>query len=266
LVLGGVDYEDASGDGVSPDGLPGAPAPSDADRGRAPPGGRFAPLSGAAKEFESVRRLLAPDAAALSGSAATEARVRREAPGRRRIHFATHAFVREDLLRGLRPAGVEGPVRLRGGAERHLAEGHDPMTLAALALAGANSRDGGDGDDGILTAAEASHLDLDGCDLVVLSACETARGTPESGEGVMGLVRGFRLAGASRVVGSLWRVDDDATLLLMERFYAGLLRRDDPLAVAEALRRASQWLRDAKPDGKDLSAPRYWAAFVAYGR
>ena len=100
---------------------------------------------------------------------------------------------------------------LGAAVERQLAVGHDPMNLAGLAFAGANPREGGHGDDGILTAAEASYLDLDGVDLVVLSACETALGKAESGEGVIGLVQGFQMAGAKRVIASLWQVDDEAT-------------------------------------------------------
>ena len=61
----------------------------------------------------------------------------------------------------------------------------EPVT-AGLALAGANPRKGAYGDDGILTALEASRLDLDGVELVVLSACSTALGRVESGEGVVG--------------------------------------------------------------------------------
>jgi CHAT domain-containing protein len=140
------------------------------------------------------------------------------------------------------------------------------MLLAGLALAGANARDGGGEDDGILTAAEASYLDLDGVDLVTLSACETAAGDAESGEGVLGLVAGFQLAGARDVVASLWEVEDTATRHLMARFY-GLLRDPArPRTSAEALREASLWLRDARPEGKDFRAARYWAAFVGYAR
>jgi CHAT domain-containing protein len=151
--------------------------------------------------------------------------------------------------------------------ERQLAAGHDPMLLAGLALAGANPREGGHGDDGILTAAEASYLDLDGADLVVLSACETALGKAESGEGVIGLVQGFQMAGAKRVIASLWQVDDEATRLLMQHLYDGMLREEDPLSPAEALREAALAVRGSTgKDGRSFAAPRYWAAFVCYGR
>ena len=142
------------------------------------------------------------------------------------------------------------------------------MLLSGLALAGANPRQGADGDDGILTALEASNLELDGVELVTLSACETARGTAESGEGVQGLVSAFQMAGARRVIASLWKVDDEGTRHLMEGLYARILRADGPLAPADALREASLALRNAKDaSGRArFAAPRDWAAFVAYGR
>jgi CHAT domain-containing protein/tetratricopeptide (TPR) repeat protein len=248
LVVGGIDF---------------GAAPAPADGGRGPRGG-FAPLPGTAAEAAAVGARLGDGTLVVVGSEATEARLRREVKGRRVLHLATHGFVREDLLRGLRIATAEAAVP---GLERHLAAGHDPMLLSGLAMAGANAGDGSAGDDGVLTALEASTLDLEACDLVVLSACETARGTAEAGEGVLGLVAGFRSAGASRVIGSLWRVDDEATGLLMQRFYEGILRKEDPLSPARSLRAAALWIRTQKGAGGRLfAAPRYWAAFIAYGK
>ncbi|MFI5402943.1 MAG: CHAT domain-containing protein [Planctomycetota bacterium] len=157
-------------------------------------------------------------------------------------------------------------ARLDPMLERQLAVGYDPMLLSGIVLAGANTGDGAEGDDGLLTAAEVSWLDLEGVRLAVLSACQTGRGTPAAGEGTLGLVRGFRLAGARSVVASLWKVDDKATALLMERFYEGLL--DRKLEPAAALRAAALAVRDhADTAGtRPFAAPRYWAAFVAYGR
>ena len=105
-------------------------------------------------------------------------------------------------------------------------------------------------------------------DLVALSACETAKGTAESGEGVLGLVSAFQLAGARHVLASLWTVDDEATRRLMEGVYERLLRDRDPLSPADALRASALALRDRKDDAgrARFAAPRYWAAFVAYGR
>jgi CHAT domain-containing protein len=256
LLVGAVDYGRASAGGA-----PGGPGLD-----RAPRGMTFIALPGTGAEVAFLATRLGAGSAAVVGAEATEARIRAEASARSIFHFATHGFVRDDLMAGLRDRSIEGGA---GGAdaEARLSQGHDPMLLSGLAMAGANARAGGGDDDGIMTALEASRLDLDGAALVTLSACETARGQAESGEGVLGLVRAFGMAGAERVVGSLWRVDDEATRVLMERFYGAMLREKNPLAPADALREAALEVRAARgSDGRSFAAPRIWAAFVCYGR
>ena len=128
--------------------------------------------------------------------------------------------------------------------------------------AGANPREGGGGDDGILTALEASHLDLDGVELVVLSACNTALGKAESGEGVIGLVQGFQMAGARRVIGSLWKVDDEATRALMVKFYELWNPKEGKRMGATAALKAAQ--AHVRSHAK-WSHPYFWAAWVLWG-
>ena len=163
--------------------------------------------------------------------------------------------------------------RLRGeagwldaAAELQIAQGHDPMLLSGLALSGANTGGSGEDDDGILTALEASYLDLDGTELVVLSACESALGKAESGQGVMGLVQGFCMAGAKQVIGSLWKVDDDATKALMVRFYElWSPKQGKGIPAAEALRKAQEYIRN-HPKNPKWKHPYYWAAWVLWSR
>ena len=111
-----------------------------------------------------------------------------------------------------------------------------PGLLSGVAFTGANRTVSPDQDDGILTAIEAQQLDLDGVELVVLSACETALGSAVSGEGLMGLQRAFQVAGSRTLVSTLWSVDDAATAMLVAEFYANLWERSLPRL--EALRRA----------------------------
>ena len=97
-------------------------------------------------------------------------------------------------------------------------------------------------------------------ELVVLSACQTALGKDIKGEGLVGLTRAFMYAGASRILASLWRTEDRATAVLMNRFYEGMLSGNG-MSPAAALRKAqlSMW------QDKRWRQPRYWAAFTLQG-
>jgi CHAT domain-containing protein len=96
-------------------------------------------------------------------------------------------------------------------------------------------------------------------ELVVLSACNTALGRQVSGEGIVGIVRGFMYAGAKRVVASLWKVDDDATGEMMGRFYVEMLQRHRSPAAALRQAQLALWRQDR------WRPPFYWAAFVVQG-
>jgi Tfp pilus assembly protein PilF len=243
LYVGAVDFGRPE-DGADPSGRPRI---------------RFPALPGTRAEVEALAALEGDGARVLLGAAATEAALRHDAKGRRVIHVATHGFVRGDLAQAFRP-GERNDLSRTGTEELHLI-GYDPRVLCGLALAGANMIRGGESDDGILTALEAAALDLDACDLVVLSACETAGGTVRSGEGVLGLVQAMQVAGARCVVASLWKVDDDATRALMTRFYELRSAKDVP-PVAAALRSAQEHVR-REPR---WAHPFYWAAWVSWER
>jgi CHAT domain-containing protein/Tfp pilus assembly protein PilF len=116
----------------------------------------------------------------------------------------------------------------------------------------------GNAQDGFLTLQDIYNLNLP-ADLVVLSACETGLGKEISGEGLIGLTRGFMYAGASRVVASLWNVSDVATAQLMAEFYRSMEK--DGLPPAAALRVAQIKMLQQKR----WASPYYWAAFQLQG-
>lgn len=178
----------------------------------------------------------------------------------RLLHIATHGFFNAG-------DGQEGNPLLRSG-----------LLLASAANA-LNGRKPESSDDGILTAYEAMNLNLDNTDLVVLSACETGLGEIKNGEGVYGLQRAFKVAGAKTLIMSLWKVDDEATQELMVSFYKHWL---SPQTPGEGLdgnkasdshsspRRAGRAKRSAfLAAQKELKAkypnPYYWGAFVMVG-
>lgn len=111
-------------------------------------------------------------------------------------------------------------------------------------------------EDGILTASEISKLDLRGLDLVVLSACQTALGDVDN-EGVYGLQRGFKKAGAKTMLMSLDKVDDEATKILMVEFYKNLMNGK---SKHQSLKDAQQYLRQV--DNGKFNKPEYWASFI----
>jgi CHAT domain-containing protein len=194
---------------------------------------RFDRLPGTAAEAQTLKRVL-PDAAVLTGSAATETAAK-GIHGPRILHIATHGFFLEDAA----------------------ADAEDPMLRSGLVFAGVNASGSGQ-DDGVLTALEASGLDLRGTRLVVLSACETGLGEVKNGEGVFGLRRAFVVAGAETLLMSLWQVADDATKDLMVSYYARLARGE---SRADALRDAQlAMLKDPR-----TAHPFFWAAFISSG-
>jgi CHAT domain-containing protein len=112
--------------------------------------------------------------------------------------------------------------------------------------------------EGFLSASEVFNLRLS-ADLVVLSGCRTALGKQMKGEGVVGLTRAFMYAGTSRVLASLWSVDDAATATLMTRFYEGILTGG--LSPPRALQRAQLAVRSQR----QWRQPYFWAGFMLQG-
>jgi CHAT domain-containing protein/tetratricopeptide (TPR) repeat protein len=172
----------------------------------------------------------------------------------RSIHLATHAIVDDE--RPERSALVLSQVGLP-----------DPLEAA---MKGERVYDG------LLTVKEIiREWDLD-ADLVVLSACETALGKEVAGEGYIGFAHAFLQAGAGSQLVSLWKVEDRATSLLMQRFYQNRLgaydderagRTKEPMSKSEALRESKIWLRNYTDETgrKPYEHPYFWSAFILIG-
>jgi CHAT domain-containing protein/tetratricopeptide (TPR) repeat protein len=193
-------------------------------------GFRLARLPFTRKEAQAILEMVPARErlAALDFAASQFTVFRPELAQYRYVHIATHG-----LLNSLRPE------------------------LSGIVLSLVNER--GADQDGFLRAHEVFDLRLP-VEMVVLSGCQTGLGKEIKGEGLVGLTRGFMYAGASRVMVSLWEVNDQATSRLMARLYQGLLGKRR-LSPAAALREAqvSIW-RD-----KRWNAPYYWAAFTLQG-
>jgi CHAT domain-containing protein len=196
----------------------------------------FAPLANTAVEGRAIKALF-PEATLLTGRRATKAALAQVAAPSM-LHIASHGFF------------LQGPPRSGLGAD-------NPLLRSGLALAGANlSRERND--DGILTALEASGLNLWGTRLVTLSACDTGVGEVRNGEGAYGLRRAFVLAGAETLVMSLWPISDYVTRETMTAYYTGLRAG---LGRGDALRQAKLAMLKQKP----RQHPFYWASFIQSG-
>ncbi len=222
----------------------------------------FDALPGTASEGRAVAGVL-KGATLLVDTEATEAAVKKVA-GPRILHIATHGFFLASApggsaqSRGLTLDLPSAPPPREKIAEADAAPAYEnPLLRSGLAFAGANARKSGD-EDGILTALEATGLDLDGTELVVLSACETGLGEVQAGDGVYGLRRAFVLAGARTEITSLWKVADAETKDLMVHYYEELQGGGGRSASLRDVQRAML----AKPE---TSHPYYWASFVVSG-
>jgi CHAT domain-containing protein len=276
LLLGDVDYDALPA--KAPDAQRGMVAVSSNENGdvaradvarllfrSVPPGTlHFGPLPGTGSEIAAIeelyRRQVGFDGVtALKNSQASKEAFLAAARQHGYLHLATHGFFIEEKVHmpalGARETGPLGEMlhELEAGVTY-------PSLLSGLALAGANQLDKADasetsgGNGGILTAEEIGTQNLDGVQLVVLSACESGLGRLASGEGLLGLQRSFQSAGARTVAASLWPVDDVATKTLMVAFYTNLWKKK--LSKLDALRQAQlTMLREYDPKAGRLRGP-----------
>jgi CHAT domain-containing protein/Tfp pilus assembly protein PilF len=222
-------------------------------------------LPGAAAEAGDIQKALVestygPVKTFVGGDALEE--VLKALPAPRVLHLATHGFSLDKEPEEAPDLDAQGAGAARGRLRRL----DNPLLRSGVVLAGANAVGGkeaaGRAEDGWLTAEEIALLDLHGCELVVLSACQTGLGDVRSGEGVYGLRRAFLYAGARSLVTSLFEVPDRETRALMGRFYAGLAAGRTRL---EALHGAQkEMLRQRRQEG-GAAHPFFWASFVLVG-
>jgi CHAT domain-containing protein/tetratricopeptide (TPR) repeat protein len=245
LAVGGVEFDASRPDGQARWAQSSPLRGGNGPEARPPDPVTFRALPSSSGEVRDVAALWselsrnghAPEITVLAGTEASEAALRDHCAAKDVVHIATHGIVagEDGGLTGLALAGVEQRAEARSG-----------------------------GDDGVLTAQELAGLDLDQADWLVLSGCETGRGTAVAGEGIFGLRRAGQVAGARIVIASLWPVQDTSTRLWMRELYAAhhLAGR----STAEAARDASRELLARSRHARLSTHPSGWAGFVAVGR
>lgn len=213
-------------------------------------------LSGTKEESEAVASFLQSakyDVTTISDTAATEESFKHlSGQGIKILHIGTHGYYFSE--NDLRKKGIEYLTSDEKSKEDKALSSSFLLFAGANAVFSARSRSAipDDTDDGILTAKEISRLDFKGLDLVVLSACQTGLGEV-TGEGVFGLQRGFKKAGAQTIIMSLWNVSDKATQLLMTEFFknlsSGMTKRAAFVAAQSVVR-------------EKYLTPQTWAGFI----
>jgi len=179
----------------------------------------------------------------------------------RQHQWKSVAFLGEQAVEE-RVKQVQSPTILHLATHGYFHQSQDKNTASGMLnsgiiLAGVNMQEKGENrEDGVLTALEASNLRLDQTELVVLSACQTGLGEIATGEGVYGLQRGFKVAGAKSLIMSLWRVDDTVTQELMKTFYEQWLSGKNK---REAFKIAQLQIKNK------YKYPYFWGAFVMVG-
>jgi len=168
------------------------------------------------------------------------------------IHIATHGYFLPEA-----PPPPRDSISPYSTNQMSQINTDDIMQRSGLLFAGANDtwkgkKPGIGLEDGILTAYEVSHLNLSRTKLVVLSACETGLGEVKGSEGVYGLQRAFKLAGADFIIMSLWQVPDEQTMELMKLFYSKWLKGGD---IRDAF-------HEAQNEMSKEYEPYFWAGFV----
>ncbi len=218
-------------------------------------GEALAPLPGTRAEVDAITGILKLSGYqlnVLTQQSATEAKLK-AVKSPELLHIATHGYFLEDVEN----AGSAFGVHIENANDNPLLRSGLMLAGAAKTLSGATSPNLESNDNGILTAYEAMNMDLEGTQLIVLSACETGLGDVKAGEGVYGLQRAFLVAGADALIMSLWKVDDAATQQLMKSFYSNWVKLRNK---QKAFKQAQLQLMARHKE------PFYWGAFVMMGQ
>lgn len=218
-------------------------------------GNAVAALPGTKVELAAVSKILKANGFKVTSFESGEASEKnlKAVNGPQLMHIATHGYfladedVNSGSSVGVNAENAKSNPLLRSG----LLLANASKTLTGNAIPNLESND-----NGVLTAYEAMNLSLEGTDLIILSACETGLGDVRAGEGVYGLQRAFQVAGANALIMSLWKVDDEATQLLMTNFYTNWAKSQNKLM---AFKQAQVQLMAKYKD------PYYWGAFVMMG-
>ncbi len=235
--------------------------------------GSLAPLEGAEIEVGELATLLESrlggPVVTVKGGEATESGLRDSLRRPHLLHFATHGLYLPNAVEAS-PEGARGISFVPG----EVAGFQNPMFGSCLALAGSSDTFAAwsrglvpDPErDGVLMANEVAEFDLEGTLLVTLSACDTASGEATTGDGVLGLRRGFRMAGAENVLSTLWPISDAATVAIMKQLYEGLATASPADALGATQREWLVRLHDRPEPGPDDPVPGgglYWAVNLA---
>ena len=182
------------------------------------------------------------------------------------VHIATHGY---SLVLG---------VERHKGLQPDNSSYDNSLNLSGLALTGANVPTSEDSEDGILSAREICDLDLSNVEFVILSACQTAKGSVVD-EGPAGLVRSLKNAGVNTIIATLWSVNDESTMQFMIYFYEALnggkskyeafetakeRLRSEPVIKKKYRFSPATMTRSKKPTEYEVKydKPFYWAPFI----
>lgn len=171
------------------------------------------------------------------------------------LHIATHGYYCSDLGIDYSDSSFTSNLTIFNTSKNAMVRSGLILTGGNWAWTGSDTlRKYGIREDGILTALEVSNYNLKNTQLVVLSACNTGIGDIDNEEGILGLYRGFKLAGVEQIIASLWPVPDEQTQELMDLFYLDLAKIRVPHT---SLKNAQKIMRKRYPNQPDL-----WAGFV----